>query len=276
MKKSKNILECTLTYGEPIGYSVDFLAKFSASKITFNYDCTQIKIPKTGTVEDKDYNRIKNPFYSNKYTYKPIGEDFFNYSLRKIYYELREDKENNVTYKRIQNIKLIFANKEGEEEVLLDTSNGKTLPEKIEFLEEEVIEYAIVYLKNDVLCGLDLTTNETKIYNKSYIIGTTSGTSVEDILIKDDNKIIAGIGCYANENRGVTAIYFYQMDKKNLILLGSLGLRQLRAKIKQNKEFKENIEKNKNNLDDTQKLIFDISCFPDSIFFPILSFVNSL
>ena len=66
------------------------------------------------------------------------------------------------------------------------------------------------------------------------------------------------------------------MDKKNLILLGSLGLRQLRAKIKQNKEFKENIEKNKNNLDDTQKLIFDISCFPDSIFFPILSFVNSL
>ena len=271
MKKSKNILECTLTYGESIGYFVDFMAKINASKITFNYDCTQRMIPKTGTVEDQDYVNIKN-----QYTYKPIGEDFFNYSLRKIYYELREDKENNITYKRIQNIKLIFANKEGEEEVLLDTSNGKTLPEKIEFLEEEVIEYVIVYLKNDVLCGLDLTTNETKIYNKSYIIGTTSGTSVEDILVKDDNKIIAGIGCYANENRGITAIYFYQMDKKNLILLGSLGLRQLRAKIKQNKEFKENIEKNKNNLDDTQKLIFDISCFPDSIFFPILSFVNSL
>jgi hypothetical protein len=278
MKKSKNILECTLTYGEPIGYSVDFMAKFSASKITFNYDCTQIKIPKTGTVEDKDYNRIKNPFYSNKYTYKSRKEDFFNYSLRKIYYELREvkDDNNNTTYKRIQNLKLIFTNKEGKEEVLLDTSDGKDLPEKIELLDEEVIEYVIVYLKNDLLCGLDLTTNETKIYNKSYIIGTTSGANTDNILVKDDNKIISGIGCYANENMGVTGIYFYQMDKKYLTLLGSLGLRQLRAKVKQNKEFKDNIEKNKNNLDDALKLTFDICCFPDSIFFPIISYASHI
>ena len=154
-------------------------------------------------------------------------------------------------------------------EVLLDTSDGKDLPEKIELLEEEVIEYVIVYLKNDLLCGLDLTTNETKIYNKSYIIGTTSGANTDNILVKDDNKIISGIGCYANENMGVTGIYFYQMDKKYLTLLGSLGLRQLRAKVKQNKEFKENIEKNKNNVDDALKLTFDICCFPDSIFFPI-------
>ena len=279
MKKRKAILECTLTYGEAISFKlIPSLNKSKASKMTFNYDCTQIMTPKTGTVEDEDLDNIKIPFYSNKYTYKSRKEDFFNYSLRKIYYELREvkDDNNNTTYKIIQNLKLIFTNKEGKEEVLLDTSDGKDLPEKIELLDEEVIEYVIVYLKNDLLCGLDLTTNETKIYNKSYIIGTTSGANTDNILVKDDNKIISGIGCYANENMGVTGIYFYQMDKKYLTLLGSLGLRQLRAKVKQNKEFKENIEKNKNNLDDALKLTFDICCFPDSIFFPIISYASHI
>ena len=260
MKKRKAILECTLTYGEAIGFKmIPFFSESKASKMTFNYDCTQIMTPKTGTVEDGDLDNITIPFYSNKYNYESRKEDFFNYSLRKIYYELREvkDDNNNTTYKRIQNLKLIFTNKEGKEEVLLDTSDGKDLPEKIELLDEEVIEYVVVYLKNDLLCGLDLTTNETKIFNKSYIIGTTSGDNIDNILVKDDNKIISGIGCYANENMGVTGIYFYQMDKKYLTLLGSLGLRQLRAKVKQNKEFKDNIEKNKNNLDDALKLTFD-------------------
>ena len=279
MKKRKAILECTLTYGEAIGFKmIPFFSESKASKMTFNYDCTQIMTPKTGTVEDGDLDNITIPFYSNKYNYESRKEDFFNYSLRKIYYELREvkDDNNNTTYKRIQNLKLIFTNKEGKEEVLLDTSDGKDLPEKIELLEEEVIEYVIVYLKNDLLCGLDLTTNETKIFNKSYIIGTTSGDNIDNILVKDDNKIISGIGCYANENMGVTGIYFYQIDKRNLTLLRSLGLRQLRAKVKQNKEFKENFEKNKNNLDDALKLTFDICCFPDSIFFPILSYTTDL
>ena len=279
MKKRKAILECTLTYGEAIGFKmIPFFSESKASKMTFNYDCTQIMTPKTGTVEDGDLDNITIPFYSNKYNYESRKEDFFNYSLRKIYYELREvkDDNNNTTYKRIQNLKLIFTNKEGKEEVLLDTSDGKDLPEKIELLDEEYIEYVIVYLKNDLLCGLDLTTNETKIFNKSYIIGTTSGDNIDNILVKDDNKIISGIGCYANENMGVTGIYFYQIDKRNLTLLRSLGLRQLRAKVKQNKEFKENFEKNKNNLDDALKLTFDICCFPDSIFFPILSYTTDL
>ena len=279
MKKRKAILECTLTYGEAIGFKmIPFFSESKASKMTFNYDCTQIMTPKTGTVEDGDLDNITIPFYSNKYNYESRKEDFFNYSLRKIYYELREvkDDNNNTTYKRIQNLKLIFTNKEGKEEVLLDTSDGKDLPEKIELLDEEYIEYVIVYLKNDLLCGLDLTTNETKIFNKSYIIGTTSGDNIDNILVKDDNKIISGIGCYANENMGVTGIYFYQIDKRNLTLLRSLGLRQLRAKVKQNKEFKENFEKNKNNLDDALKLTFDICCFPDSIFFPIISYASHI
>lgn len=195
MKKRKAILECTLTYGEAIGFKIPFFSESKASKMTFNYDCTQIMTPKTGTVEDGDLDNITIPFYSNKYNYESRKEDFFNYSLRKIYYELREvkDDNNNTTYKRIQNLKLIFTNKEGKEEVLLDTSDGKDLPEKIELLDEEYIEYVIVYLKNDLLCGLDLTTNETKIFNKSYIIGTTSGANTDNILVKDDNKIISGI-----------------------------------------------------------------------------------
>ena len=273
MKKNKSILECTLSYGECYGFQE---SRFNDSKTTYNYDCTQIMTLKKEEIPKDNRDLIRIPYYSNKYTYKQRGEDFFNYSLKKIYYELREDKDNNnISYKRIQHLKLIFIDKEGKEEILLDTSDGKELPEKIELLEGEVIEYAIIYLKDNILCGLDLTTSETKIINKSYIIGTNNGSDIENELIKAENKIIAGIGCYANEKMGITAIYFYLRDKRELKLIGSIGLRLLRAKVKTNEEFKENIEKNKKNLNDVLQLTYDICCFPESVFFEIIKYTNN-
>ena len=153
--------------------------------LNFNYDCTFKMIPKTGSVEKDEIDLIKIPFISTKYKYIPRGEEFFNYTLNKICYELRDDKdkEGNI-YKRIQHLKLIFLNKEKKEEVLLDTSNGKKLPETINIFEGEFIEYVRVYLKYEALCGIEIITNESEIINESYKIGNTNGTILKQLLLK--------------------------------------------------------------------------------------------
>ena len=187
-----------------------------------------------------------------------------------------KDQKGNI-YKRIQHLKLIYLNKEGKEEVLLDTSNGKDLPETISlFKGEEIIESVKVYLKDELLCGIELFTNESKLINTSYPIGASSNPDIESIEIKDDKKMIVGLGCEANEQTGINSIYFYQTDKKqDHELYSSLGFRLLRAKVKQNKEFNKHIKEIKNNLTEEQKLTYDICNSSDTIFFAVLDYVIS-
>ena len=275
MKKKKRFLECSLTYGDASSSPIDSFRKYHKLPLNFNYDCTFKMIPKTGCVEEDEISSIKIHFISTKFKYIPRGEEFFNYTLNKICYELRDDKdkEGNI-YKRIQHLKLIFLNKEKKEEVLLDTSNGKKLPEAINIFEGEFIEYVKVYLKYEALCGIEIITNESEIINESYKIGSTNGNDIESIIVKDDKKIIAGLGCEANEEQGINSIYFYSTLKKDYGNNGYLGIRLLRSKIKQNKEFNEQTKKIKNNLTEEQKLIYDICNFPDSIFFTVLKYVS--
>ena len=275
MNKKENLLECSLTYGDASSIPLFFIK--NKKPLSFNYDCTLIMTPKTGSVDKYAWDGIIVPFYSTKFIYTPRGDKFFDYNLRKIYYKLRDDKDNKGNiYKRIQYLKLIFVNKKGKEEMLLDTSNGKELPEKIEFFEGEVIEYANVYLKDEILCGISLTTNESKLINKSYNIGTTNVPNDDDIqIIKNNKKIIVGLGCEANEETGINSIYFYLTPKQHDSIQGTFGLRQLRAKTKKNNEFNENINKIKNNLTEEQKIIYDISTFPDSLFFDVLKYYCS-
>ena len=108
------------------------------------------------------------------------------------------------------------------------------------------------------------------------MIGTSSGPNVEDITIKDDKKIIVGLGCEANEQTGINSIYFYQAYKnQDYEFYGTLGFRLLRAKVKQNKEFNKQIKEIKNNLTEEQKLTFDICNSSDTIFFAVLDYVIS-
>ena len=276
--KKKPTLECSLTYGDASAFYLFFIEYKKVGNLSFNYDCTYIMTPKTGSVKPYEIEQISVPFLSTKFVYTPRGDKFFDYTLKKICYELRDDKEQNGNiYKRIQHLKLIYLNKEGKEEVLLDTSNRKELPETIGILAgEEIIESVNVYLKDELLCGIELFTNESKIINTSYLIGTSSGPNVEDITIKDDKKIIVGLGCEANEQTGINSIYFYQAYKnQDYEFYGTLGFRLLRAKVKQNKEFNKQIKEIKNNLTEEQKLTFDICNSSDTIFFAVLDYIIS-
>ena len=108
------------------------------------------------------------------------------------------------------------------------------------------------------------------------MIGTSSGLNVKSITIKDDEKIIVGLGCEANEHTRINSIYFYQTNKKqDYGLYETLGLRLLRAKAKQNKEHNKHIEEIKSNLTEEQKLTYDICTFPNLIFFTVLDYIIS-
>ena len=107
MNKKKPILECSLTYGDASSCPVFFL-KFK-KELSFNYDCTYIMTPKTGSVKPYEIEQISVPFLSTKFVYTPRGDKFFDYTLKKICYELRDDKdEKGNIYKRIQYLKLIY------------------------------------------------------------------------------------------------------------------------------------------------------------------------
>ncbi len=156
----------------------------------------------------------------------------------------------------------------------MDTSEGKLheFSEIIEFEDGEIIESVIIYLKKEVLCGFDITTNNitNENHQRSILIGDRS----EDVYrVPADNKVVIGIGCCANEQYGVSSIFFHRVDKLTFSISQTYGLRQLRAKIKKNPEFNEELEVLKSCLNAEQKLLCETCSLPDAVFFSVLKYV---
>ena len=283
MKKKKSILTCSLVYGDCHAIPIDFVRDKKNLDITFLYDCTEVMKLKEGQLkdEDKEKDQIKVPFETIKFNYTPREEEFLNYTLKKICYELKMgkkekkegdlNKEDEDEVKGIQNLKLIYTNIDGKEEVLLDTTDGekKELPETIEFQEGEVIEYVIIYCQEEKFCGLDISTNK----RNSNKIGKTNIDN--PFRVRNDKKVIVGLGCYASKKLGVTGIYFYQIDKILYGICETLGIRQLRAKVKANKEYKDLLDENEKGFEDKERLVYRVCKLPDQIYFQIFNYITT-
>ena len=249
MNKQKILIETTLQYGDMHANPIEHARAKNNESISFEYDCIYIMEPINRdklSPEESDQKRV--PHDTIKFKYIPRGESFLNYTWKKICYQLNRDKTG------IQNLKLIYINLDGEEEALLDTSEGKLheFSEIIEFEDGEIIESVIIYLKKEVLCG----------------------ERSEDVYrVPADNKVVIGIGCCANEQYGVSSIFFHRVDKLTFSIYQTYGLRQLRAKIKKNPEFNEELEVLKSCLNAEQKLLCESCSLPDAVFFSVLKYV---
>lgn len=269
--ENKILIYSTIQYGDVRAVPIDHVRKKNNDSITFVFDCLTKMTPKNRDQLNEDaIDQIKIPHDTIKYDYKPRGKYFLNYTLKKFCYQLRKDR------KGIQNIKMIYLNPDGKEEEILETSDGKLrdYPEKIEFEEGEAIESIIVYLKKEALCGLDITTNR----RKGIVIGNNQVDRNEDtrrVMEENhyENKVMIGLGCTANAELGVTSIFFYFVDKKTYSICQTYGLRQLRAKIKSNEEYKKEIEDLRPKLNNEQKLLSDVAALPDAVFFSVLKYV---
>ena len=276
--KNKRLVECTCSYGDvrcnPIGY----LRVNKKETITYEYDCLYIMKQKNNDkLPDGTIDQIKVPHESLKFDYTSRDGEFLKYSLKKICYELKPNNDG------IQDLQLIYLNIDGKEEALLDTTSGsKELKETIEFEDGEIIESAIIYCKNELFCGIYISTNKIIKENneekqRNILIGVTARENVDGeqvVRVNEDNKVIVGMGCWANTQYGIACIYLYLTDKVTFSLYQTYGIRQLRAKIKNknNKEFEESLTKLKSTLNPEQKLLSDVCGLPESIFFTVLKY----
>lgn len=261
-----------MSYGDVHGIPIDHWRESKKETITYTYDCLYEMSPIHREKIDRDntIDQIKVPYDTIKMEYKSRGNKFLNYTLKKLCYELKKDKEKVIG---IQNLKLVYLNLDGEEEVLLDTSEGKYNYEKnniIEFEDGEAIELLLVYVDEKGLCGLDITTNK----NESRVIGNNN-TTARRVLEENgyEDKVVIGLGCTANEQYGISSIFFYVVDKITFSIAQTYGIRQLRAKIKANESYKNELIELKNKLNNEQKLLSDVANLPDAVFFSVLKYV---
>lgn len=231
---NSELLLASLEYGQGFGRMVDMEKKGeSATKI---YDCTET-----------------------------LGFRFLDYHLSQIKYNLKNNEY-------IQSIQMIFKNRNNNElKCLIDTDpkNDK----KNEFTIEDNIEIKIVrfWLEKDRLTGLEITT--TKKSDNVKMIGYRKNEVGKIVELEEGNKIVFGFGFNANEQYGVSSFYCYFMDKRKYGIVKHNGLFQLRAKLKNNQEFRKKLEEKKKDLTPLQNLIFETCDFPDTAFFPIASYV---
>ena len=272
--KNNILIYSTISFGDVWGMPIDHVRVNKNQEITITYDCTFEMIPKNREKISEDAkDQVKIPHDTIKFDYKPRGKKFLTYSLKRFCYELKTvEKDKDVSVVGIKNIKLVYLSIDGKEETLLDTSEGKLekYPEIIEFEDGEVITEVIAYLKNDFLCGLYITTNK-----KAPIpIGDTS-TEARRVLEENGykDKVFIGLGCTHDKKDGVTSIYFYVVDKMTFSIYQTIGIRQLRAKIKKNEEFKNGLGALRTQLNKEQKLLSDVAKLPDAVFFSILKYV---
>ena len=273
--KHELLIETTMQFGEVRAMPIDHVRAKNKESISIEYDCLYIMKPiHRDELKPDACDQEKVPHDTIKFEYEPRGENFLTYTLKKLCYELNKEKNG------IQNLKLIYLNLNGQEEVLLDTSEGKIqqFSETIEFEDGEIIESVIVYTKKDMLCGFDISTNKLMKDNnkRSILIGIRSNETSNDegvMRVSGDNKVVVGIQCYANEQYGVSSISFHRVDKLTFSVYQTYGLRQLRAKMKKNEAYVKELEGLRANLTEEQKLLSDSCGLPDAVFFSVLKYV---
>ena len=197
---------------------------------------------------------------------------YLDYHIYKIIYTLNSNQS-------IQTLKMLYKNrKDGTVHVLLDTIISHTGNEnkvtEIEFEDlEEIVEVIVYVSKNGRLDAISLKTN----YGKVKYIGNEKK---DDVIYKDENltngkNIIFGFGVQAGKKYGVSSIYCYYMDKNKYGIILFSGFLQLRAKLKKNDEFKNQIKARKDSLNEKQNLIYRVCDLPDAAFFPFACFLMS-
>ena len=214
----------------------------------------QVEMDKKGESETKNFDCAKT-----------LGRDFLDYHIYKIRYNLKSNEY-------IQSLQIIFKNRNtGVLVTLLETEPEEEKTNEYELGETEEINEVRVWLKNSRLIGFEITTNAGKSKKIGY--GEFESTKIEEFANKD--KIIFGFGCHANKQYGVSSLYCYFTSKRQFGIIQNSGLLHLRAKLKQNEEYKSELEARKSTLTPKQKLILETCDLPDAAFFPVASYIMS-
>lgn len=210
-------------------------------------------------------------FYDMQEECEKNKKNLIDYHIHKIYYTIGKDKN-------IQSLKFEYMDRNtGEVKVLLDTVNShieNENPIEITFTSLEEIKLIRFWVNNDdSLCGFSIETTDNQIKK----IGFGEDTElIKDFNLEGGSCRILGFACHSNKERGITGMFCYYMPIKKYGLVVYGGILRLRAKIKKDSKFRDELMAKKDTLPENEKLILGVCDLPDTAFFPAALYLMSL
>ena len=145
-------------------------------------------------------------------------------------------------------------------------SNAEYFEQEFIFQQKEKIINILLFRK-DIIQGFEITTN----FNRSYRFGLDDGEKIELNEFFSRKNFIIGFKTIFDDKE-MTAIGFYYIDKKLYSVFLYSGLFFLRANLK-NEKFKKNIEENLSKYDYESKAILNTCLLPKNNFHEIMKYI---
>ena len=223
--------------------------------------------------EVSEYFDFTQPFeieIGDKMDYSKTAE-VLDYHIYQIRYTLNESQA-------IQTLEMVYKSRNDlSTKSLLKTINTPKSEKDVQIIDfddtEEIIHILFYTHKNNKrLVALSMKTNLGNVKT----IGNTGNAEIKNNeKINNNRNIICGFGGFSGNKYGVSSIYCYYMDKNKYGIVLHNGLLQLRAKLKKDEKFREQLIEKKSSLNEKLQLILDVCDLPDTAFFPIATYIMS-
>ena len=194
-----------------------------------------------------------------------LGNNILDYRITKIKCQIKSNEG-------IYGIEMVYKNLITEEEktlINIKSEEPNLIEQVIKFDLEIILDIKFWCNDENKLIGFEVNTNKGKFQKFGY--GDDNQLKLCH-QIKNKERVVVGFCFYEKENKGITGMFIYHMNKKTYAFFIYKGIFGLRVKIK-NDKYKKEIEKTVDKFDDIKKkLLFKICCLSDNQFFNVIKY----
>ena len=194
-----------------------------------------------------------------------LGNNILDYRITKIKCQIKSNEG-------IYGIEMVYKNLITEEEktlINIKSEEPNLIEQEIKFDLEIILDIKFWCNDENKLIGFEVNTNKGKFQKFGY--GDDNQLKLCH-QIKNKERVVVGFCLFEKENKGITGMFIYHMNKKTYAFFIYKGIFGLRTKIK-NDKYKNEIEKKVDKFDDIKKkLLFKICCLSDNQFFNVIKY----
>ena len=194
-----------------------------------------------------------------------LGNNILDYRITKIKCQIKSNEG-------IYGIEMVYKNLITEEEktlINIKSEEPNLIEQEIKFDLEIILDIKFWCNDENKLIGFEVNTNKGKFQKFGY--GDDNQLKLCH-QIKNKERVVVGFCFYEKENKGITGMFIYHMNKKTYAFFIYKGIFGLRVKIK-NDKYKKEIEKTVDKFDDIKKkILFKICCLSDNQFFNVIKY----
>ena len=194
-----------------------------------------------------------------------LGNNILDYRITKIKCQIKSNEG-------IYGIEMVYKNLITEEEktlINIKSEEPNLIEQEIKFDLEIILDIKFWCNDENKLIGFEVNTNKGKLQKFGYGDDNQLKLCHE---IKNKERVVVGFCLFEKENKGITGMFIYHMNKKTYAFFIYKGIFGLRVKIK-NDKYKKEIEKTVDKFDDIKKkILFKICCLSDNQFFNVIKY----